>query len=260
MKTSETKSAPFARAGFLSWLGGSAGGVLSRREQEEMNRILPELFGYHLAQVGCYPGQTLHEASRIGHKVVLRLEEDGPGNAGGAVAAAAALPFAAESIDVALAPHVLEFAPEPYGALKELERVLIPGGHLLVVGFNPCSFWGLRRLAPWRRANSPWNGRFHSAFRVRRWLGLLGLEPLETGRFLFRPPLEQAALMRRLLFLEKLGKLCWPFFGGTYVILARKRVAPLTPIKLPWRGLRKPIASGASADPATMTAPGDCAE
>ena len=244
----------FTRAGFSSWLAGELGKVLSRYEQERVNRMLPGLFGYHVAQIGYYQGGALHSASHIGHKVVLHLEEDGLRNADcGVLASADSLPFAADSIDVAIIPHVLEFTPTPYAALKEVERILIADGHLIIIGFNPWSIWGLWRwLPPWRD-EPPWNGRFYHAARVKNWLAELDFEVLEVDRFLFRPPFKHVNMMRRLLFLEKLGKFCWPFFGGAYVMLARKRVTPLTPIKMRWRNQRKIIASGASTGPATMT-------
>ncbi len=50
--------------------------------------------------------------------------------------------------------------------------------------------------------------------------------------------------MQKLAFWETLGKHCWPFLGGAYVILAKKRVVPLTPVKMRWHARRQVIASG----------------
>ena len=42
-------------------------------------------------------------------------------------------------------------------------------------------------------------------------------------------------LMRHLNFLERSGGRWWPIFGAAYVLVARKRVSTLTPIRPRWR-------------------------
>jgi ubiquinone/menaquinone biosynthesis C-methylase UbiE len=37
---------------------------------------------------------------------------------------------------------VLEFAAEPHAILREVDRVMMPVGRLVIVGFNPWSLWG----------------------------------------------------------------------------------------------------------------------
>jgi ubiquinone/menaquinone biosynthesis C-methylase UbiE len=40
------------------------------------------------------------------------------------------LPLAANSIDLVVMPHTLEFAPDPHQMLREVERVLVPEGQV----------------------------------------------------------------------------------------------------------------------------------
>ena len=249
--TSATLPASPARAGFCTWLKSETGSVLADYEKEKFDGILPGLFGYHIARIGQYDGVTLASAGRIRNKIELRLDDDGfPHNSCALAANAAFLPFAAHSIDVVVMPHVLEYVAEPGAVMKEMERVLIEDGRLIIAGFSPWSLWGLWRLNPVVRKRPPWNGRFHSTAKLRRWLSLLGFEVLEVDRFLFRPPCRRNNLLRRLLLLEKLGESWWPFFGAAYVMVAQKRRAPVSPIKMDWReGILLP---GASAGPATM--------
>ena len=245
-----TPSAGPVRAGFSAWLNGASGSVLAAYEREKLDRILPGLFGYHIAQIGRFDGVSLDSAGRIRNKIRLRLDADGlPGASCALSAGAASLPFAAHSIDVVVMPHVLEYVSDPGAVLKETERVLIEDGRLIVTGFSPWSLWGLWRLNPVCRNRPPWNGRFHSVARLRHWLSMLGFEVLEVDRFLFRPPCSRR-LLRRLSFLEKLGESCWPFLGAAYVVVAQKRRAPVSPIKMNWR--KRIFLSGASAGPATM--------
>ncbi|WP_223717365.1 class I SAM-dependent methyltransferase, partial [Escherichia fergusonii] len=58
-----------------------------------------------------------------------------------------ALPFPANSLDLVVLPHALELASDPHETLREVERVLVPEGRVVILGFNPASLWGL-----WQRA------------------------------------------------------------------------------------------------------------
>ncbi len=239
-----------ARAGFCAWLKGDTGAVLAAYEREKFDRVLPDLFGYHIVQVGAYDGAALASAGHIRNKIMLRLDHDDFRNNRCALAASAAfLPFAEHSIDVVVIPHVLEYAPDPGAVLKEIERILVEDGRLIVTGFSPWSLWGLGRLNPAWRNRPPWDGRFHSTTRLRHWLSMCHFEVLELDRFLFRPPCRHSKLLRRLLFLEKLGATCWPFLGAAYLVVAQKRRAPVSPIRLNWR--KKGLLPGASAGTAT---------
>ena len=55
------------------------------------------------------------------------------------------LPFASQSIDLVALPHVLEFTDDPHEVLREVARVLMPEGRLIITGFNPLSLWGMRQ-------------------------------------------------------------------------------------------------------------------
>jgi SAM-dependent methyltransferase len=198
-----------------------------------MQQLLPQWFGYHLVQIGCAGRGRLLESSRIAHRCML-----GPRAAGCAMpfyqgyAEPAALPFAADSLDVVVLAHVLEFETNPHQVLREVERMLIPEGHLAITGFNPFSLWGARR---WGGGKAPWNGKFVSLGRLKDWLALLGFELITQKTVCFAPPLQQEAWLKRLDFMENAGQRWWPYFGGAYVLAARKRRIALTPIRPIWR-------------------------
>ncbi|MCC6716150.1 MAG: methyltransferase domain-containing protein, partial [Gammaproteobacteria bacterium] len=174
----------------------------------------------------------------------------------GVLCAASALPIAADSVDVVLLPFVLEFEQEPHDVLREVERVLIGEGHVVIIGFNPLGCWGLWRLLLWWRDNVPWSGRFLRIGRLKDWLKLLGFEVTHTSRAFFRPPLNSARLLRNLGLLELLGRKLLPMFGGCYVIVARKRLQRLIPIRTQWRARRRLIAAGV-VEPTAFQAPRD---
>lgn len=236
-----------ARAGLRHWFGQPLGRSLADCEQRLVEENLCNLFGYHLLQVGAPQGRDLSTASRIGHRMVLVddcLALPPLAGSEGCLGRPEALPVAADSIDLLLLPHVLEFTDEPHQVLREAERVLIPEGHVAIVGFSAWSLWGLFRLLLGWRGRAPWCGRFLSPWRVKDWLSLLGFDTVLLRHMHYRPPLGHPGLRQRLLFLERWGARWWPMLGGGYLLVARKRVATLTPIRPRWRPRRALIPAG----------------
>ena len=227
------------------WFSRPLGQSLQSEEQNRISNILPKLFGYHVLQIGDFGERDLLESSRISHKIRMLFDPCDDTESGCTLLGdEESLAIASHSMDVVVLPHVLEFVSNPHKLLREVERILIGEGHLVLTGFNPWSLWGLWRLLLLWREMPPWNGHFYAYTRIKDWLSLLDLELIQNERFFFRPPLQKKSLMQKLLFWEKLGKYCWPFWGGVYVIVAKKRVVPLTPVKMRWHARRQLISSG----------------
>lgn len=225
-----------SRQAFCAWLEKPLGRRLLKTERAELERILPGLFGYHLVQLGAVrKGTDLLSSSRIWHQVVLETGTWSEAQPPSLLSRADTLPFASATVDGMVLPHVLEYEANPHQVLREIQRVLVPYGTLVVLGFNPWSLWGLWRLFLWRRGQVPWCGRFYSLTRLRDWLALLGFETVELRYFLFRPPLQHPRLMRRLRFLEGVGQRWWPFLAGGYLVVAKKQVMRLNPVDPLWR-------------------------
>jgi len=244
-----------ARRELTLWYHSSLGQRLLQSEQEMLEQVLPNLFGFHLLQVGRPMAGDLLSSSRITHRIVMGefKQESGADSQGSVVnllGPSEMLPFASDSIDVLLLPHTLEFVDRPHDVLREVERVLIPEGHVVIMGFNPWSLFGLRRLFSGWRNTSPWCGHFYSTLRIKDWLALLGFDTELVQHYFFRPPLQNDGIMRRLSGLERGGKRFWSPFGGAYLLVAKKRVSTLTPIRPRWRSRRSLI----SVSPAEPTA------
>lgn len=202
-----------------------------------LDEVLPNLFGYYLLQVGCPADAALCTSSLIPSRLLL---ESDMGTQSGSLrpqmsALAHALPIQTDSVDVVVLAHTLEFEQDPHRVLREADRVLVPEGHVVILGFNPWSPWGIWNLLLSRWAGAPWNGQYRSIGRIKDWLALLGFDARYSKGFFFRPPLQHEGLMRRLKVLEKIGHRCWPFAGAVYIIVAKKRVMTMTPIRPRWR-------------------------
>ena len=154
------------------------------------------------------------------------------------------MPIASDSVDVVLMPHVLEFESSPHDALRETFRVLVPGGHAVISVFNPLSMMGVWRVFRRHRRRAPWNGQFFTLSRLRDWLVLLGFDIVTTRPCFFAPPLRSASLVTRCLEAEPVCRRLFPYLAGVHVVLARKRVFAITPLRPKWDRPRRLLAGG----------------
>lgn len=217
---------------FQSWFGGDLGSYLLREEELLLSRILPELFGYHALQIGQVVGADLLASCRIRHRCIVDVDMPSVPGMSALRAQPEHLPFAKDSVDLVFIHHGLDGASSPHALLREASRILIPEGHLLIVGFNPWSLWGLCRLfrLPW--VQLPWLRRPLSPQRLADWLALLDFEVLGLESVCFVPPLAHDAIRRRFGWMEILGRRYWSQGGAAYILLARKHVSCLTPLQL----------------------------
>ncbi|MBB5459216.1 class I SAM-dependent methyltransferase [Paraburkholderia sp. Cpub6] len=161
------------------------------------------------------------------------------------------LPFEAQSVDLLVMPHTLEFTSDPHRLLREAERVLVPEGQLIILGFNSLSLWGVRQSIGKMtgRPFVPSAVDLIAFTRLKDWIKLLGFD-LERGRFgCYRPPLASDQWLARYGFMEAAGDRWWPIFGATYMIKAIKRVRGMRlvgPLKV-----KKPVLAAGLAPAAT---------
>lgn len=193
-----------------------------------------EVFGYHALQISP-PGLFPLQSSRIGCRSHLHFHEPIPEVDPGCselVSDPAVIPMESDSLDLVVLAHALEAVADPHALLREVERVLVPEGRLLVTGFSPVSLWALAQprspgLFP------PIVGDWIHPRRLRDWCRLLALEPSGGGFGLYRPPLAAGNLYDRLAWMELAGARWWPSFGSLYHFEAVKRRSRPLLIK-PW--------------------------
>ena len=217
--------------GLDDWLGSAQGRYVLDWESSRTDAAVADVFGFNALQLGL-PHHDFLRANRI--PLRQKAGDTGPVDV---LCDLTALPVAAHSTDLVVLPHVLEFAPDPHQILREIERILIPEGQLIVLGFNPLSLWGLRNRFE-RSGNFPWHGSYLSLLRLKDWLKLLDFE-IDRGNMLYyRPPLVSETTMDRLHFLDKAGDRWWPFAGAVYVVQAVKRVPGMRLIQPQWKDAR----------------------
>jgi len=213
----------------MNWFKSKTAKSLIAQEKIIIDKFTEDKFGYFALQLGGPFGDFL-ENSRITKHLftdgVLRNISFDP----------SLIPFAEESIDLIICPHFIE---QGYNKkmFDELFRTIIPGGHLIVISFNPFSFAGIRNFFSFSM-QFPWNSKFVSMSEIQ--------SQLKTAGF----SISEAKISNyQLIFsddnysfssaLEGIGNRWLPLFGNLYSIVVQKKVISLTPIKPKWRNVKK---------------------
>lgn len=229
------------------------GRYLLEQELAVLERLLPDLFGYYLVQLGLGQiGERIREISRVRTHLLLKPAGEQSSVAADIQVEYLRLPIATDSVDVVFLPHVLDFVADPHQLLREVERILIPEGRVVIFGLNSWGVWGAWKLVFGRGGKVPWCGQFVSQRRLNDWLSLLGFDVEVNEPLMFRPPLRNEAFMSHLEFLERLGRRFWPALANAYVVQAVRRVSNLTPVEPGWRK-RSPVFSGGMIEPSTRS-------
>jgi len=197
---------------------------IAEQLQRQIDECCQQHFGYHLLKLGALSAAFNCHSSPIPHQVNVGENED----LCGVQAELGALPFQEGSVDVCLLAHTLDYCNDPHQVLREVERVLTADGVVILSGFNPFSYLGLRRFFPYFRKQLPWSGRMFTPQRVKDWLNLLGFELIEQKQLAY---FSLGGESKK----SCIGDRCCRSLGFIYVLVAKKRRSRLTPIKNSWQ-------------------------
>jgi len=250
--------------GLHDWFESPTGRYLLAWERSQFDLAVADIFGFHALQLGL-PELDALGANRMPHRW-LATQTPMPGAA--FATDFSALPFQANSLDLVVLPHSLELASDPHTTLREVERVLVPEGRVVICGLNPTSLWGFRQ----RRGRSPHRvgsqklflpeaGEFIGYWRLRDWLRLLGFE-VEVGRFgCYRPAFSSEKWLQRFEWMDRAGARWWPILGSVYFLVAVKRVRGMTLLSPAWKASRAlanaPVSVANSSTLTRANAPND---
>jgi SAM-dependent methyltransferase len=221
-------NAPLTSITPAEWFAAPLGRYVIERDLEYVDGAVADVFGFNALQLGL-PEHDFLRASRI--PLRSRVAPQGAVNLR---ADFLDLPIASHSIDLLVLPHVLEFSPDPHQVLREVQRMLMPEGHAVILCFNPNSLWGMRRLFNRARGAYPWCGRFIHLSRLKDWLSLLELDIVAGRTGCYLPPCAQEKWIERFRFMERAGDRWWPIAGGVYFLHVVKRVRGMRIITPRW--------------------------
>jgi len=220
------------------WLQTPAGVYMRAWEQSCLDNLTADIFGYNAVQIGM-PQIDALAANRMPHKFLADRKtrtQAAPLRPVAITLDYTELPFASQSMDLVVLPHVLEFSTDPHQVLREVERVLIPEGQVIICGFNPASLWGARHVL--RRVGGtsflPRTEELISMPRMKDWLKLLNMSASQSHFGCYAPACRTEKWLNRYAFMDNAGPRWWPYFGGVYVIQAIKRVKGMHLIGPAW--------------------------
>ncbi|MFT3931262.1 MAG: class I SAM-dependent methyltransferase [Spongiibacteraceae bacterium] len=216
-----------------AWFETELGSAVLAHEKKLIERSLSNCFGYHLLQLGIDSDLCFFDDCRV-----QRCFKAGPllpSKPGSSSCVPSPfiqcnfeeLPFESDSLDVVVAHHVAEFASDPHALLRELYRVVVPEGRVVLVGFNPWSLLGARMVAGRWKSGSLWRNHWLSVSRMQDWLQLLGFAVERTEYSFHHLPFHRAAHWSK-------PDAEWARHlpgGGVYMITAIKQVAKFIPVR-----------------------------
>jgi SAM-dependent methyltransferase len=208
------------------WWQSPLGQYVLTQENKTAPLFKSHIYGdYHLQLFGL--ASHLEPFQHINHRFQLAEGAD-------VKACGERLPFKSESIDSVLLPHVIEFSSDPHQLLREVDRILVEDGVLVMYCFNPFSLWGLKRVFSWQDS-APWHGHYYTRARLKDWLALLNFELVTVENVVFRPPVNSDKWLAKMAVIDQWGQRLWPVLSVVSILVAKKCTVPLTPVKLRWR-------------------------
>jgi len=224
------------------WYRTDAGQFFAAQVEISVENMLKQIFGYYAIQVGAFsPGRNLLSASRINTNIIA-----GQGDTL-VCCEFEQLPFATDAVDLVVLPHTLELSSDPHKVLREVDNILVPEGHLIIIGINPWTLWGLWQWGRFRRYYP-----FYTTRRIKDWLGLLGFEYLgEQSHLVNMLEIPLPAKFSNKQLIQHLGIKTAHRIAGGYVMMAQKKVTTLTPLRSRWR-IKPRLVSTGLAEPTTL--------
>ncbi len=220
---------------YESWRATSLGAVTEAIEQRLILDLMGDLAGVHVLDVGCGDGALVCAAASRGAEATgvdpdpamlaaARTRADKDGNTaaflGGRIER---LPFPDAAFDVVVSITVLCFVPDASVAVREMARVLRPGGRLVLGELGRWSLWALvRRLRGWLGSATWKAAHFRTGTELCALAKQAGLSVNAIRGAVFYPPV--GILARVLAPLDSsLGRVTT--VGAAFIALSAVRVA-----------------------------------
>ncbi len=210
-----------------SWYQLGSGSAIRDCLQKDFDQAIAQSFGYFAIKLGPLSGQLAHDVSPIktwvdiSHKTIHKPDV--------LVSNYQSLPIASDSVDLVVVSHLLEYVPSPHLLLREIERIIIPGGKVIISGINPLSWYRLKSSLSLLKKRQMNENQFIGLSKVMDWLKLLGFEELASGG------LDRWCHSKNGFWFGQVGSR----LSNHYFIMAEKTVSQMTLIRPSWRTNRK---------------------
>ena len=223
--------------GFATWFESPLGATLLQKEAALLVQGVRRFHGDSMLWLGPVPVPGVElDRCMVRHRLYGAMpgfRSPSGASSGTYVGNIEALPFAPGSLDAVVLHHALDCCADPRTAMREVCKVLRPGGRVLICGFNPWSLWGVRQLIARLHDDAFSRVRFVSPLRLLDWMAVLGIEADEGVQYLmFRPPVPVGSYERRpWVRLRRTLQNARVPLGGVYYVLGRKSAVGMTRLR-----------------------------
>ncbi|WP_127077952.1 methyltransferase domain-containing protein [Rhodomicrobium lacus] len=171
--------------------------------------------GYAAPYLRAFDGEARTTAALMPYRQgAVQWPSEGPFRA--ALVSETALPMRDKSVDCMLVVHGLEHVDARHDYLREIWRVLMPRGRLILVAPNRRGAWARFESTPFG------HGRPYSLRQIEDLLRDALFEPVGVTPCLFAPPFRARHLPFAATAWERVGARLWPAFAGVLIVEAVK--------------------------------------
>lgn len=198
-----------------------AGQIARRHIMRQLRAMWPDLAGQRVLGYGFavpYLKAFLGKSERV---VALMPAQQGvviwpDGKVLSALGEEDALPFGDALFDRIVMVHALEVADGTRTLMRQIWRVLAPGGRLVIVAPNRNSLWAQVESSPFAQ------GRPFTRSQLARVLADAMFVPERWDSALLFPPLKSRRLVHSGTGWERIGRRLWPRLAGVHLVEASK--------------------------------------
>jgi SAM-dependent methyltransferase len=205
---------------YASPLGKLARRILSRRIRDRWDNVSSMDIvglGYASPFLRIFNSEARVTAALMPHRQgVVQWPREGPYRS--TLVPETELPIRDTSVDCVLVVHGLEHVEARHAYLREIWRILMPQGRVIIVVPNRRGAWAQLESTPFG------HGRPYSVGQIERLLRDVLLGPVGVTPCLFAPPFRARALPSAALVWERVGARLWPAFSGVLIVEAIKQV------------------------------------
>lgn len=210
------------------WLQSDSAKRMLSLQSAWLQNKLGRFYGSHLMYQGVDPNLDLLATSPIKHSFRMALPWQ-EGIDTDAWMASSHWPLPDQCLDVVVMQHSLDFTRRPHQMIREAARTIVPSGYLVIIGFNPWSWWGgVQKTLPFS-TSMPWVANSVSVQRLQDWLLLLdfSIQSTETLGHLWPVTLFPERISHRIdsVLAGTLG------MGNFYMVVAQKTMGGMTDLR-----------------------------